>query len=104
MPRVSIKDTDKTFEVSANETIYNGLLNCGVDLPHGCLAGSCGACRVEITEGKENLTTPSFIENNTISSLREEYAKKFGQEFIKNKEIRLACRAKINGDISLKKI
>lgn len=104
MPRVSISDTDKTFEVNEGEILYHSLFDRGLDLPHGCLSGSCGACRVEVMSGKENLMAPGVIERNTIESLRDEFKQVHGEEFIKNKEIRLSCRAKVLGDVCIRPI
>lgn len=104
MPRVSITDTTKAFEVNEGEILYDALYDRGEELPHGCLSGSCGACRVEIIEGKEHLQTPGVIEQNTIDALKEEFANTHGPDFVQNKEIRLSCRAKVLGDISFKPI
>lgn len=101
MPMVSIVDLNQTFEVSSEEPLFNSLLKLGVELPHGCLAGSCGACRVEVIQGKENLSPPSFIEADTTKSLKEEFKQLYGPEFV-DKEIRLSCRAKVLGDITIK--
>lgn len=101
MPRVSISDTNQTLEVTSGETIYQSLLECGVELPHGCLSGSCGACRIEILAGKENLLEAGLIEKNTIQSLKEEFQTKRGEDF-SGREIRLACRAKLTGDLLIK--
>ncbi len=98
MPRVSIDGTTKSFEVKTEEIIYNALSDQGEELPHGCLAGSCGACRVEILQGKDNLLPPSVIEQNTIDALRIEL------KVDSSKEIRLSCRAKVVGDVTLKPI
>lgn len=98
MPRVSIEGTNKSFEVKTEEIIYNALSDQGEELPHGCLAGSCGACRIEILHGKENLLTASVIEQNTIDSLRIEL------NIEPSKEIRLSCRAKVLGDVVIKPI
>jgi len=95
MPRVSIEGTAKTFEVKTDDIIYNALSDQGEELPHGCLAGSCGACRVEILQGKENLLPPSVIEQNTIDALRIEL------KIDSHREIRLSCRAKVSGDVTL---
>lgn len=100
MPMVSRKDTNKTFEVSVGEILYDSLLDHGELLPHGCLSGSCGACRVEILEGKENLQAAGVIEKDTIQSLQKE----FGEEFCRDKEIRLSCRAKVIGNVSFRPI
>ena len=104
MPRVSIFETSKTFDVNEGEILYDSLCDRGYILPHGCLSGSCGACRVEVLSGQENLLAPGIIEKNTIESLREEFQKTRGEEFIQNKEIRLSCRAKVTGDVTIKPI
>ena len=104
MPIVSIKDTPKTFEVNKDEILYDALYDRGEELPHGCLSGSCGACRVEVVSGKENLLPPGAIEQNTIDALKEEFTKTKGEEFVKEKEIRLSCRAKILGDVCISPI
>ncbi len=98
MPRVSIEGTNKSFEVKTEEIIYNALSDQGEELPHGCLAGSCGACKVEILQGKENLHLPGVIEQNTIDALRIEL------NIDQTKEIRLSCRAKVLGDVTIKPI
>jgi len=99
MPRVSIDGTDKTFEVREGETLYDSLHDRGHELPHGCLSGSCGACRVEVITGKENLMPAGVIEKNTIDSLKEEFTKVHGEKFVAGKEIRLSCRAKVLGNV-----
>jgi ferredoxin len=104
MPRVSITDTDKTFEVKEGEILYDSLYDRGHELPHGCLSGSCGACRVEVVSGKENLMPPGVIENNTIEALKDEFKKVHGEGFVENKEIRLSCRAKVLGDVNIRPI
>jgi ferredoxin len=97
MPKVSLKidQENQDFEIEENEILYHGIEKQGVELPHGCLAGSCGSCRILVLEGDENLGPPSYIEGDTISHLTKEYEKKFGTEFLKDKVIRLSCRAKI---------
>jgi ferredoxin len=101
MPIVSIKDTDKTFEVSEGDILYDSLCDRGEELPHGCLSGSCGACRVEVVSGKENLQAAGVIEQNTIDALKTEFIETKGPDFVKEKEIRLSCRAKVLGDVCI---
>jgi ferredoxin len=101
MPIVSIQGTTKTFEVKEGEVIYDALYDRGEELPHGCLSGSCGACRVEVCSGKENLQAPGVIEKNTIEALKDEFTKTKGIDFVNEKEIRLSCRAKVIGDVSI---
>ncbi len=98
MPNVSIAGSTKTFEVKEGETLYDSLYEQGEVLPHGCLAGSCGACRVVIVKGKENLMPAGVIEQNTIDSVRSELDPKTSQGI----EIRLSCRAKVAGHVTFK--
>lgn len=104
MPIVSIQDTGKTFEVNEGEILYDSLDDRGETLPHGCLSGSCGACRVEVLAGEENLQPPGVIEQNTIDALKVEFTTTMGKEFVEKTVIRLSCRAKVLGDVSIKPI
>lgn len=101
MPTVSIKDTTKNFEVKEGEILYDSLFDRGEELPHGCLSGSCGACRIEVVSGKENLQPPGVIEKNTIEALKDEFSKTKGADFVSKTEIRLSCRAKVLGDVCI---
>ena len=96
MPRVSYTDQNQEFELKSGDIIYDGLIDQGLDLPHGCLSGSCGACRIEIISGTENLEVASFIEKNTLQGLKDEF--KLASDF----PLRLACRTKIKGDVKFK--
>lgn len=99
MPTVSIKSQNLSFEVPENGIIFDSIDDQGHELPHGCLAGSCGACRVLVIEGAENLAKPSMIEENTIQSIIVNYKRIHGDEWLKGKTIRLACRARVLGDV-----
>ena|SRR5690606_12573538 len=104
MPRVSISGTDLSFEVKEDEVLYDALYDQGHELPHGCLSGSCGACRVEVLEGSDNLAPAGVIEADTVEALKDEFQQLYGKEFIEGKTIRLACRAKVKGDLSFRPI
>lgn len=102
MPTVLVKsstplEADQTFEITEGETIFEGLERLGLVLPHGCLAGSCGACRIEVIKGSENLKIPGAVESDTIAHIKNQMA----QAQI---TVRLACRAKVIGDIEIKKL
>lgn len=104
MPTVSVAvniETPQEFqelEVEMNQTIYDECERNGLELPHGCLAGSCGSCRIEVVAGKEFLKPASVIEQNTIDALKEELVEKYGTDSIEGKEIRLSCRARLIED------
>lgn len=104
MPRVSIFGTDKSFEIKTNSVLYDSLSDQGENLPHGCLSGSCGACRIEVIEGKENLAPAGVIETNTIEAIVDEFTITRGAEFVEDKTIRLSCRAKVLGDVIFRPI
>lgn len=104
MPIVSIEDDETTYEIAENEVLFDGLDNQGVKLPHGCLAGSCGACRVEVVEGKENLKAPSTIEQNTLEAIKQNYKRIYGPDALEGREIRLSCRARVLGNVKIKKL
>jgi ferredoxin len=99
MPRVSISGTKKSFEVNEGEILYDSLLDRGHQLPHGCLAGSCGACRIEVLEGEENLFPAGIIEQNTVEAIKSEYLSKNGSDSLNGKTIRLSCRAQVKGHV-----
>lgn len=101
MPIVSILGTTKKFEVKEGDILYDALSTLGEELPHGCLAGSCGACKISVVDGKENLKAPGAIEQNTIDAVREELSEVRGSDFINNTVIRLSCRAKVMGNVCI---
>lgn len=106
MPTVSVRsklpnETDQIFEVVEGKILYDELERQGLILPHGCLAGSCGSCRIDILEGAENLSNPGAVESDTIASIKSNYCDSNRAELVLNKNIRLSCRAKVMGDIKI---
>ena len=104
MPIVSFKDKSETFTVENKEILFDALDRLGEQLPHGCLAGSCGACRIEILSGAENLKEPSEVEKDTIEAIRQNYERINGKGSAADKVIRLSCRAKVLGDVEFQKL
>lgn len=102
MPIITLDHKNKSYEVKENEIIFFALHDQGEILPHGCLAGSCGSCRLEILKGKENLSPPGAMELNTIESILEHLEKTKGKNYIEGRTLRLACRARVLGDITIK--
>ena len=106
MPTVSIKanasnEQDLQMEVTYGSILFDELDRQGKQLPHGCLAGSCGACRIIVLEGAENLAVPGGVEKDTIDSIKNNYCSSGRSELVANKNIRLSCRAKVQGDITI---
>jgi ferredoxin len=104
MPKVSIFGTDKSFEIEENSILFDSLSDMGEELPHGCLSGSCGACRIEVIEGHQNLIPPGAVEENTIDAIKDELTATMGAELVQSKTIRLSCRAKVIGDVTFSPI
>ncbi len=49
--KVRIKETDIEFTVEMGRTILETALSEGVDYPHGCRSGNCGACKSRLIAG-----------------------------------------------------
>lgn len=94
-----LQEEAETFDVQEGEVLFDELEAQGKLLPHGCLAGSCGSCRMVVTKGEQNLSPPRAIETDTLNHLKDEYEKTKGKNFIKG-TLRLACRARVFGDIT----
>ena len=102
MPTVLIKDQKEgdelktlQFTIEKGDTLYEGLEKKGKILPHGCLAGSCGACKIIISENPHNLEEPDTIENNTLIAIYE------NNPHIQGKVVRLSCRSRIKGSVTI---
>lgn len=106
MPTVLVKslmpnENDQKKEVHEGKILFDELELQGLVLPHGCLAGSCGSCRIEILEGAENLSPSGAVETDTVESIKKNYCDTGRSHLVANKEIRLSCRAKVLGDIKI---
>ncbi len=96
-----IEDTQKVVKVPEGSVIFDALDDQDITLPHGCLSGSCGSCRVVILEGIENISAPSVVEADTISSLKESLKSLIGDKIVST-DLRLTCRAKVlSGSIKI---
>lgn len=96
--------TNESYQVEGNSSLWSLLDSTGKSLPHGCLAGSCGACKILIIEGADQLKDPGPVEKDTIDHLAKRLLDKNGDDFLDGKSLRLSCRAKFkenSGDISI---
>lgn len=80
------------YKVNLNQILYDELERQGLVLPHGCLAGSCGSCRIHVDKGIENLSPMGVVETDTVESIKNSYP---------GKTVRLSCRAKVLGDVEI---
>lgn len=51
---VSINDGQAKFDTSGNKPLLDAALENGINLPHGCRAGGCGACKCKLVSGEIN--------------------------------------------------
>ena len=49
--QVTIREKDAVVEVPMGKTILESALDLGVDYPHGCRSGNCGACKSILHSG-----------------------------------------------------
>lgn len=82
----------REYKVETGQLLYDELERQGLILPHGCLAGSCGSCRIHVANGLEFLSPMGVIETDTVNSIKDLYP---------NKNVRLSCRAKVHGNIEI---
>lgn len=104
MPTVSLEGSNQSFNINENETIFDALKAAGYELSHGCLAGSCGACRIEVTAGQDQLMAASFPEDSTIKNIALNHERIHGPGSAADKVFRLSCQAKVTGDITIKEL
>lgn len=84
--RVTIRNFSTAIEVPAGDTILDVALDKGLDYPHGCRSGNCGACKSVLHKGEVELTDYSDY------ALTDD-ERKAGQI--------LACRAMPQGDCEI---
>lgn len=87
-------------ELPEGEILFIALEERGTELRHGCLSGSCGTCKINVTADHDGLTEPGPIEKDTIDSIYKNLEEYMPVEEIKSLNLRLSCRAKIAGNLS----
>ena len=50
--RVVLSKSNREFDISPGQTILQTLLDAGIDAPHSCMEGICGACETSVLEGQ----------------------------------------------------
>jgi CDP-4-dehydro-6-deoxyglucose reductase len=49
--RVSLTNSSRSFSVAPDQPVLDAALQAGLNLPHSCKGGSCGACRARLMSG-----------------------------------------------------
>ena len=50
--RVSLANSDRSFSADPDRSLLDAALGAGLNLPHGCRGGNCGACRGRLIQGR----------------------------------------------------
>ncbi len=82
---VFFEDIKVTVNVPAGTRIIEISEKVGSAITYGCREGDCGTCMMKVTDGWNNLTEPSVLEDKI---LRDNFA---------GKHNRLACQAQVLG-------
>ena len=88
--KLTFEDIGQTVNVPAGIRVIDVSEKVGAGIIYGCREGDCGTCMMHVTEGWNNLTEPSVLEEKV---LRENMAARHD---------RLACQAQLLGDCTVK--
>ncbi len=91
MPVISFsKKNRKSLTVEKDANLMSSLLQAQIPVASSCNGdGVCGKCRVQVLQGKENLSKP----NDTEMFLKEKYQLK--------DDHRISCQVQVQGDIEI---
>ena len=66
---VALAKLGREFAITPGQTILEALLDHGIDAPHSCQQGICGACETRVLEGvpdhRDGILTPRERDSNT---------------------------------------
>jgi ferredoxin len=104
MPTIKFINEKKTIEVEPGANLRKAAQQEGVSLYPGihqyvnCMGwGSCASCRVHITKGVENTNRKGLKERLRLLLGPLTFFGRIGHE----KDLRLACQTRVNGDIEV---
>ncbi len=88
---VKLGDRDPFMtEISGKKALFYELEAQGFVMDTGCLAGSCGLCKVEILTGIDNFNAAGVVEQGTIDAVT-----------IDERQWRMSCCAHVTGSVSI---
>ena len=97
MPKLTLIPLDQVIEAAVGETIMDAAWNEGLYWPTTCGGqGICTSCACTVDEGAENLDEMGRSEARTLTN-------EMGEATAKSGRIRLACQARIRGDVTVTK-
>lgn len=93
MPRVRVEPSGLEFEASTSSTIMEAANAAGLWWPRGCdLAGECTNCAMDVVSGLGRMSRMGRYERANLVRQR-------GTHSIDDPRLRLACQARVEGDI-----
>src|SRR3970282_2942388 len=97
MPKVTIQPLNLTVEAEDGATIMDAAWAHGLYWPTTCGGESiCPSCACTIDEGAENLDPIGRTERKTLAAER-------GEAALRDGTLRLACQARLRGDVGVTK-
>jgi CDP-4-dehydro-6-deoxyglucose reductase len=87
--RVSLTKSRRSFSVRPGESLLDGALAAGLNLPQSCKSGNCGACRARLHSGRIEYPRGAPL-GLTATEVAEGYV--------------LMCQARATGDLELEPI
>ena len=93
MSHSKIKIEDKEIEVESGKHLSESLDATNSPILFGCRTGICGTCLIKVLDGQENITPPCDDEAEFLEIVAEG-----------DKDMRLACKVVIDGNIHIKYI
>lgn len=97
MPKLTIQPIDRVIEAPAGATIMEAALDCGLYWPTTCGGrGMCTTCACTIDAGAGNLEPMGRSEFLTLAG-------ELGEAAVRARGLRLACQARVHGDVTVVK-
>jgi ferredoxin len=104
MPKIKFIKEKKEVEVEPGANLRKAAIKEGIELYPGvhkyvnCMGfAQCASCRVTITKGIENVSPQGLWERFRLAAGPDTWFARLGHE----QELRLACQARVNGDIEV---
>ncbi|GET45730.1 ferredoxin--NADP reductase [Capnocytophaga felis] len=63
----TLKGEEKIFQIPKNQSLLEGILSQGIDVPYSCLNGVCSSCIGKITEGEAKMAKNETLVEKEIS-------------------------------------
>jgi ferredoxin len=98
VPRIRVEPLDIEFEAPTNETVMDAANAAGYWWPVGCNRnGECTNCAMEVVSGMARLSRMGRFERANLVRQR-------GQVSVEDPRLRLACQARVEGDVVVYKL